>query len=352
MATLDIYTTRTMLPMLEQLFAVRTFFLNRFFKVAPAVSTATIEIDIMKGKRRMAPIVNPRVQGKIVERLGYKTFTYAPPYVKPKRVITAQDSIRRAPGEVLYGSNVDPQQRALDLLARDLNELDGLISRREEWMAAQALTTGKLLVNGDGVRDTIDFQMPTTHLPALTSTRKWSASASATPINDLVDWCNLVAQDSGVVPNTCVMGLSAYKAFRDVFLAAKAPNPLSPINITLGKIDPRVMPDGTTYVGSINESGVALDVFTYQDWYVDDIDGSEYAMMPVNKVLIGSTNARAELHHAVIQDMDAIEGGLAAVPRFPKSWTERDPGQRVLMVQSAPLAVPHQIDAFLCATVL
>jgi hypothetical protein len=52
--------------------------------------------------------------------------------------------------------------------------------------------------------------------------------------------------------------------------------------------------------------------------------------------------------YGCIKDLSA----MYPVARFPKSWEEEDPSARFLLMQSAPLLVPTQIDSFLSAQVL
>jgi hypothetical protein len=42
---------------------------------------------------------------------------------------------------------------------------------------------------------------------------------------------------------------------------------------------------------------------------------------------------------------------MQAMPYFAKSWIEKDPSARVLLMQSAPLPVPYRINASMAATV-
>jgi len=346
----DLFETRTMMEVLETLKPVRTFFLDTFFKVSRTFNTESVDIDIIKGKRKLAPFVNPMREGKLVERRGYKTRTYKPPYIKPKMVTTAEDLLKRQPGNIIYSPNTGPAQQASKQLGEDLASMDESITRREEWMASQALTTGQVHVIGDGVDDVIDFHMEASHLPVLTGTALWSDFDDATPIDDLKTWRRLVAKDSGKSPSICLMGLEAYDNFMKceqvIGTATGGKNVFDMRKINVGQIDPQLLPDGMTFIGTLTELG--LDIWTYEEWYVNDDDDIEYPLMPDNKILLGNPGARAKRLYGAIKDLDA----LAPTARFPKSWTTKDPAVRFAMIQSASLPAPLEIDAFLCATVL
>jgi hypothetical protein len=347
---IDPYKRRTLLRMLEQMKPAQTFFLSTFFDKNEDVSTTEyVDIDIIKGKRKLAPFVNPRNQGVMMEREGYTTNTYKPAYVKPKMVITVDDILHRQPGETIYGSEVNQTQRAAAQLAKDLAYLNDCITRREEWMAAQALQTGKIPVVGYGVDDEVDFLMDSSHKIVLTGTDTWDDHTNATPIQNLKTWARRVRQSSGLPPTDCVMHTSVYDNFLQceevVGTSGGAKSLFDTRRIDIGEIQPQQLPGGVTYVGRLRD--VNVDLWTYEEWYYDEDAEEERSMMDVDRLILGSRVARTDRKYGAIRDLDVT----GAVKRFPKSWTEQDPSARYLMVQSAPLPVLTQVDAFLTAKV-
>ena len=340
---IDMFDTRTMLEALFQMKPVRKFLLDLFFKRVETSTTEYVDIDIMKGKRKLAPFVSPLVEGKVMDRLGYSVRSYKPPYVKPKMVTTAQDFLRRMAGDTIYTGNDNAAQRALKQLGRDMAYLEEIITRREEWMAAQLVQTGKVSIVGDGVNDLIDFGMDSNHIITLTGTALWSDQTNSTPLIDLRTWRRLILQDSGLNATDVIMGSDALDAFLS---HAKVKDQLDTRRIDLGQIDPRQTPEGAIYYGRIKD--VALDLWVYDEWYYDEATTSEKSMIDTKKVIMGSSNARAARHYGAIQDLEAT----AVTSRFAKSWTEKDPSVRFLMVQSAPLMSLHQVDGFIAAKVL
>ena len=69
----------------------------------------------------------------------------------PQKVTTVDDLLSRMAGENPY-SGKTPADRAVEKLARDFSELDEMITRREEWMCAQALYTGVIPIVGEGIK--------------------------------------------------------------------------------------------------------------------------------------------------------------------------------------------------------
>lgn len=350
--TIDLFNTRKMLAMLEQRLPPRTFFLSTFFGGAPAIhDTMAVDIDIVgSGGRRMAPFVSPLHQGKVVDRAGYRTETFKPPYIKMKMPTTAQQLLTRQPGEVIYGAG-NPESRARAQLARDMATLDDLLIRREEWMAREAIVNGAVTCTGDGISLLVDFGYQTdTHKLTLAAKAKWDYVASdrtSNPIEDLRTWRLSIIKRCGIAPTMALMGSSAVKAFRAHPDVVNKDDLLSMRRVESGQLDVKLLPNGVTYWGHITELG--LDLYSYDEWYLDDA-GNEQPMMPVGKVVLASPMARTQLHYGMVQDLDA--GGNFSVARFAKSWTEKDPSVRWLLMQAAPIAVNHQPDAFQVITVV
>lgn len=349
---IDIFDTRTMLEAVEQMKRPFNFLRDTFFPASAPVETETVDVDIVKGKRRMAPLCSPLSEGKVVEHLGFSTSTIKPGYVKPFMVTTAGDLLKRMAGQTLYSGGQTIEDRAQIRLGQDLATLMDMIDRREEWMAAKALDLGKITmkIKGETADKTVevDFLMAATHKITLAGAALWSAVGSD-PIGDLQSWASLIRQDSGVNPTDVVMGSDACKAFVNN-AAVKAAMDLR--RVDNGEINPRQLPNGVSYVGRINASGLTVDVWTYEEWFLDEDTGTETPMVPLKKVWMGSPKTANRTLYAVIQDMEAIEEGSAAVSRFPKSWVPKNPSARHLMVQSAPLVAMLQPDAFTSAQVL
>lgn len=340
--SIDLFETRSMLASLDERRGPRTYLRDTFFGRNVPSQTENIDIDIRRNKRRLAPFVHPLAEGKKVDRQGFITKSFKPPYIKEKMVTTALDVLTRGMGQNPYSAS-SPAERAAQIAAEDLVELQDMIDRRIEWMVAQILLTGSVTVTGEGLNAVVSFGRSNSHTVTLASGVKWS-QAGGTPIDDLRAWKRLVSQDSGVVPNRAIVGYDVMETLleNDQFTAniERFSNQTATVAMTADGL-----PEGITYVGRIE----GLDIFNYEEWYLDDA-GVEQPLVPADKVILGSTRSRAAVHFGAIKDLEA--GGLAAVPYFPKSWRTPDPSAQWLLLQSAPLPVPLQVDAFLAADVL
>lgn len=346
---MDLFELRTMLAAVERMPRPRRFLTATFFGAQPIVATTEhIDIDIIKGNRRMAPFVLPNRPGTVVGRTGSTLRSYRPAYVKPKLETRAGHLMVRQPSEHIYSART-PLDRAGEQLGRDMQDLDDRISRREEWMIARALTTGQVPIIGDGINDLIDYQMDAENL--VTESTLWTAEG-ADPIADLRKYKRRATKKSGRTANACVMSEEAADAFLD---NAKVREKLNTRRVDLGMIRPEQLPDGVTYLGYLNDPG--LDLYAYDEWFTpdgeeDDSGLEDEPMIPVGGLIVGPTTSRNSMLYGAIQDVEAIEGGLFDVDRYPKSWTEKDPGVRWLMMQSAPIPGFHEPDAFVYAKVV
>lgn len=331
----DIFDTRTMIAALEERFPPKTFLLDKFFSHTEVFTTAEVDIDVMKGKRRIASFVNPTKEGKVSERTGFTAKTFRPAYLKEKMSTTAADILKRPMGNTIYSGGMSPAERAAMQVGKDLGELQDMFVRREEVMAAEALRAGVVTVVGEGVNATVDFQMAADHIITLAGNDLWTDVANSDPLQDLRVWRTKAAQDSGLRPDAAVFGSDVVKAF---LAHDDVKEILNNRRVAIGEIVMKELADmGATYIGNIE----GLEIFQYDEWYWDG--AADQPMVPVDRILLGSTSARTSRNYGAIQDLKST----AAVPFFAKSWEEEDPSVRWLLLQSAPLVTPHQIDAFI-----
>lgn len=343
--TISIYDPRTMLEAVKQVLPVQTFLKTTFFNNTKTFVTEYVDVDFFKGRRKLAPFVSPRLPGQVMDRQGFETKTYKAPLIKPLRPITVDDLQQRSMGEHIYAAK-SPDERAIELAASDLAELDDAITRREEWMCAQTLFTGKVDMIGDGVNQTLDFSF--TNKIALSGTDKWS-DPSSDPIQDMKNWRLAVIQKSGITPDTVIMASDVVDAF--------VTNPavkgiMDNLRIKMGQIEPRALPNGVTYIGSITSLG--LDIYSYDEWYFDEDTQAEESMVPAGTVAVLSTRARFQILYGGVTLMDAVSEQFVTYEgsRIPDSWVEKNPAQRFLQLNSRPLTVPYEVDSWYVAQVL
>jgi hypothetical protein len=340
---LDLFETRTMLEALEQLKPARTFLLDTFFPTVKMHDTKHIDIDIYKGRRRTGIYVHPRMKARTVDRVGYSTRTYTPPYIKLDMTTDAMEAYNRMMGKNIYGGGNTPEDVARATLAKDMVELDNMITRMEEIQARDMLFGGTITISGDGISDTIDVGMATANKITLSGNARWSVSGqNVDPIKDMRGWKIIAQKGSGKTPTDVVMSEETYGDFLDRLTesntSARAKFDLR--RVIVGQIDPRDLEDGITFVGTITELG--LDLWVYNEWY-EDSSNVEQPMMTAESLFMLSRNLYTRRHYGLIVDLDAAPNNFM-VKRFPKSYRTRNPSAQWLEMQSAPLIVNHQPD--------
>ena len=338
---MNIFDTAVLSRVVAELPQPAPFLLNSFFPTVQTEESEEIHFDVDSGRRRLAPFVSPVVAGQIVQSQGYTTKSFRPAYIKDKRVFDANRPFKRAIGERLGGA-ISPAQRQQLALARDLSDQIGMLTRRQEVMAAEVLRTGKITVEGDLYpKVVVDFGRHADLTPAaLTSTARWGQSA-AKPLDNLQDWSLKVTQHSGATATTVIMDAKSYAAFA----ADHAVKELLDRFRGQAALSPTVVGEGGRYMGTIGD----FDIFVYAGWYESPTTGALTPYLPDGTVIITSPDLEGVRAYGAIRDEEA---GFQALPYFPKSWVEPDPAVRYLLLQSAPLIVPYRVNASLCATVL
>ncbi|MCY9511875.1 major capsid protein [Paenibacillus larvae] len=340
----SIYDLRTLISAVRQIPPANTFLGDTLFTESTPFDTEQVEVEFQKGKRKMAPFVSPLLPGKVMDRQGYTTSFFKPALIKPMRAITSIDLNKKLFGQNPFETS-SPEERAQELLARDLVELDDYITRREEWMRAQLLFTGKVIQKGDGVDQVLDFDFD--NKAVLSGNAVWSNNASD-PLGDLGKWRLQVIQKSGITPDVVIMSSDVATAFISNEKVQKA---LENRRINLANIDPKQLANGVTYHGTITSLG--LELYSYDDWYLDDETDEELPMVPTGTLAIASTRAKFSMHYGAVtivskeEEFSTIRGS-----RVPQSWVTKEPAQRFLQVSSRPLPIPGNSDSWFVAKVL
>lgn len=340
----DLFSTNVLNGVVANLKVPASGLLDRYFSQVVTETSEEIHFDVDDAKRRLAPFVSPLVAGKLVESRGYQTSTFKPAYVKDKRVFDANRPFRRAMGEQI-GGTLDPATRMRAVLATELEDMVSNLTRRLEVMASEALRTGIVTVSGDSY-DTVavNFGRAAALTPtALASTARWGQSA-AKPLDNLQDWADLVTKQSGAVPTDVIMGVDAWKAFR---ADSEVKSRIDLARSSGGQVlnQGAKMGEGLTLKGQVD----GFNIFVYSGWYVDPADGQEKPIFPADIVVMTSPQIEGRRAFGAIRDEEA---GFQAVPYYAKSWVEKDPAVRLVLMQSAPLVVPYRVNASLAVDVL
>ena len=340
---INIYEPRYLAEVVRTAPPIHTFLRDRFFSNVKPSPSDHVDIDIVKGTRKMAAFVHPMVGGEIVVSEGYETKSYTPPLINPAKITTADKFLQRLPGEDIYSGRT-PEDRAAEKLVEDYNELNDMATRREEWMAAQVLTTGMLKVKGKGVDEVIDFGF--TNKISLDGTKQWGKSA-ADPQNNLREWKALVSQNGFANADMVIMGKQAANLFMS---DGKILDLMDKRRFDIGSMAPKELEGGMNYYGHMNLPGV--DIYGYNEVYLDDVTGEIKPLIPDNMVLMIPSNANFMRAYGLCTYLD--DNGVwhsAETARLLRTYVKHGPDRRFLELQSHPLLIPDKIDSWLVAEV-
>lgn len=344
----DIYHPRYLAEVVRTAPPVHTFLRDTFFTNVKTFSEEQVDIDLVKGDREMAAFVHPKLGAETMELEGYETKSYKPPMVNPDLVTTAENYMHRAPGEILY-SGKTPEQRAAEQLAREYKRLNDAISRREEWMCAQALTTGAIHVVGKGVDEEIDFGL--TNKVVLTGTACWGQSG-ADVLGTLDDWADMVYTNGFANVDRIICGRQALKLLKnDKGVLEKMDNR----RYQAGEFNARDLPNGVRYHGYLADTG--LEIYSYKEVYVDRITDPKNPtvrrLIPDNMILMISPDVDFMMAHGLCSYFEESSKQLvtAETTRLLHAYIDHKPERKVLEACSRPLPIPDKVDSWLVATV-
>lgn len=343
-----IFDTNKLIAMVPNLKLSQKFLLDRFFPTEVVSDTEFVSIDVDVGKRRMAPFVSPLVEGKLVESRRYQTNLFKPAYIKDLRAPDLRKPIRRAIGEQIAG-RLTAQERAMANLQFEMEDQVDILNRRLEWMAAQVLLNGSVLVEGEGFDPVlVDFGRDPSLTVTLTGGAEWGATLDANgkdsaPVTDIEAWQHLILKKSGGGCTDIVFTTTPWLKFLNSNFAQGAiqfPKLASSGN----DINPGAqIQRGAVYKGSWGQ----YRLWVYNDWYVDATN-TEQMMIPDGYIVMCGPDMMGTRAFGQILDEDF---NFASLPYAPKTWTEKNPSQRLLLMQSSPLTIPARVNACLAAQV-
>lgn len=345
----SVFDTNTLIQVVPNLKVSQDFLQDMFFPYVENANSDLVSIDIDVGKRRISPFVSPLVEGKLVEQRRVETKVFKPPYIKDKRAPDLLRPVRRMIGEKIGGDpQLDNVVRMMQNLEFEMTDAVDMVKRTQEWMAAQTLVNGTITFTGDGFPSvTIDYGRASGLTVTLTGTALWdSGNAAATPALDIEIWQNLVLKESGAIVTDIVMTPTPFYYFtRDAGVQQALINDTSKFNFPNKN---QVQTASQAKHGAILK-GVwgNFRIWVYNDWYVDSTN-TEQRMIADGIILLVSDQMMGVRGYGTIKDPDF---NYAAMSFAPKTWTQPDPAQRFIMMQSSPLLIPSRVNACLSATV-
>lgn len=345
---MSIYDTAVMLKAVEQFPRDYSFLYDYCVDSDNPVEDSEAIYDYRKGSLRMSPIVHDYVGGVLMARDGFDTRKIGFCRLAPERIVTINDISKRSFGENVMGAKT-PEQRAKELLARDLTDMKQSNQLRREWMVRQVLLTGKLEIfkytnEGRDKETTMvaDYGFTNNFSPD----NAWD-TANATIDEDMQEMCDLVYDGGGYIDR--------FLMHPNVFAAMKKNSnyikQFDGLHVNMGEINTRYMTAGIRFVGW-NSDGV--EMYTVSGKFVND-NGQHESIIPGGTIVGLSRGIMNAPHGPITQVEDPGQKGA------PKTYIKKEVPLRIANVgtnsvttrlTSCPTVVPVNVDGWVVGHVL
>ena len=345
--TINLFGFQALTEAVNLMKPVPSYIKDLLFKREDTFATKAVLIDLIIGGQKILPIVKRGNPGKLMSNTSLKSNLVEPPQLKPKKFMTADELYyTRGAGAPLFvpggSSGVDPILNARkQKYAIEQKDMLDAINRTIEFLCCKGLSGSYSIAQEDGTW-AIDFSMPSANKPTLTTTAKWDAPTTCTPIANLAAWKVVAQNASGKIPTVAIMSVNTYNKF---IAAAEVQDKLNKLNIKMGTIqtDTSLLEKGAEKKGNIEN----IDIVVYNGIYTDSA-GAQQQLIPDGVVALVSPNAD---HRLLYGGIDDLEAGTVQAKYFSKDWIEKDPSGIWLLTQSNPLPAFCEPAANIYATV-
>jgi len=331
MAAIDEFTAYSPIELLP---VVRTqkeqdLFLRSTVVKGEVYSDSTVvEFDSEEMSNHAATYVSRLGGPNEVGEQGYETAQHCIPYLYEQKSFQPEDFLDRLPGEVV-GDGVAVASRMEIKMTKGIQNLSRRFDMAEELQVKEALETGKVTVDGKGVKYLVDFQRDTALTVTNTGTDKWSDSGSD-KLDQLSALCR-VGETHGYSYNEALMSPEAGNALLQDEAIQKL---LDLKNFDMGAIEIKNLRDQkATYLGTLRWPGFELALYVYRGLYTDNAN----AVKPVltkDIVILRDTGANWKMHYGMISNFKApsFKG-----KRFAMNSVSEDGKRARTTLESGPL---------------
>lgn len=343
-----IYELEVLIAALKQIKKPNMFLWNLLVRKEIPEFKAKFEVHTKNARRRMAPFVGRYSKGTFFEKEGSTIEEFEPGKILPFRRATAEELLQQQFGQTVYGEAIDSEDIAIDEVAKELEDLDTAIIRRENWLLAKLLTTGVMPIIGENINRAITFGKA--NIEKLSGTSLWSDVTNADtsdPIAHIKNKQLEVLKETGSLIDSVILGKDAADSF------LKHPKVTEKLKYTTAdvlRINPRGLGDGAKYLGTIPE--LEVDIYSFVDWVENPETGKDEELFPAKGVL-GVKSQSIEVHYGAIAQMGEDEvNRVYTGKRIPKVWVNKSEDSKYIRLGSAPLPLPDDAKGWFFSTVL
>jgi hypothetical protein len=280
--------------------------------------------EVVKGSRMVAKPNTPNSEAHIVPKMGLSSATASFVYLREKKVFEPTTiHWLKVPGTFA-------ERNAEAAVLREVTDLNTRFDNFAEWMIWQSLT-GRILLDFPDVQADVNYFFPTSHKPTVSTA--WGTATVAQFRSMVTAWKRLIERD-GRVPA------------REVFLTAP----------TMDKVF-NIYTRDTTSMSYLTDrqkdtyfsTGTLPDMlglnWTPVEHTYDTDSGVQTLFLPDDALVMGNftDNRPMELYEGPSADDDAPSN---FVGKFSKTWKDKDPSQRQILLEWHCLPVITRPEQF------
>lgn len=167
----------------------------------PAKKQLGLDLSWIKGASGLPVALQPSAfdaKAPVRDRIGFSKFDTEMPFFRES--IQIKERERQQLQTFEQNQNSPAVQTLITRVFDDVTNLINGAKVQPERMIMQLLSTGKIDVAANRLPYTYDYKQPDDHKETLADTAKWSATDTATPVQDIIEWQDTVEDDTGVRP--------------------------------------------------------------------------------------------------------------------------------------------------------
>ncbi|MCS2168038.1 major capsid protein [Scandinavium manionii] len=323
---------------------LKTLFADLFFSRSVTFGTRDIALDMIDDPDiPMAAFCSPMVGSRVARDEGYESKTIRPGYMKPKSSIDPEKlAIRPAnmPLEQFDAFNVRKIK-----IKRAMIKQSQAIRARIEWLAVRAVTTGKNVIEGEGIdRYEIDWQMKPENSIIQAGNGAWSTQNKETfdPNDDIESYAEL----SEGVTNIIIMGGNVWKTYR-AFKSTKDNLDTRRGSNSYLETALKDLGDSVSFKGYMGDTAIVV----YSGKFTNEEGEEEYFLDP-DLMVLANTSLQGIVAYGAIQDPELVRQGIVRAEMAPKNYiVPGDPAIEYVQTHSAPQPIPARINRFVTVRV-
>lgn len=322
---IDPYKSRSLTDTVLKIKPFESFVMNNFFKKNKRHSTRRIDYEVVSTKNSLARFSHNNQEAHLIKKNSKDIYTFSLPRTAEKKVFTAEELADYNAIFDTYGASPEQKaERANEYVLDELKELKDRVTRRREQMSCAMLSEGKLVIDEDDVKFTIDQLFTSAALNAggnyfsLGADKRWS-DTSVNPLMDIRKWRQAIQKRTGANASICILGEEAADAFIN---NVEVKDSLHTQNNKVGQLDLTNTPSASgIYLGRL----MGVDFYEYNQVYVNSAGAEANFIPPKRAILTTAASANNAMHFGPIYRISANgKPNVIQTDMYVKSYIENE----------------------------